>query len=527
MYERFTDRARKVMQLANDEAQKFGHDYLGTEHILLGLAREGSGIAAIVLRHFGIDLRILRLEVEKKVQPGKVDILVKKLPLTPKASHVIECAHAEASQLNMNYVGTEHLLLGLLHDPDGVAAQVLSNLGLTFAQIRAHVCEVVGMSTLPPQPMELPFELRDEVTLLEEKLLHKQRLKEEAVAKMDFEIAAVLHAETEALKRDMQAALRGEQAPPEPSIELRDKFDQFTGQARKAMQRAYQEAQRWQHDYLGTGHLLAGVLREGGLELADLLRGRGLDRDQLLGEVERLLEASPEGQALAQLPLTPSCKKSLEWARAEARAQNGARVAPNHLLLGLLRLEDAEAVHLFHSLGVSIEALTAELRRLPPAADRDHMVRPELAPGSVAAIDPSSGKIAQLVTDEILPEPVRTTIVSQQPMTAAPTSVNRPLPMQYLAGAGIGVVFGGLIFMPQGAVLGLLAGLVLVKIGDLGIWGGAGFFAGFIACNKHFTAQVFPVPEAFAVVGAVAATVICVLLGHALRNPVLDEAPME
>ncbi|MCI0642202.1 MAG: hypothetical protein L0Y72_04005 [Gemmataceae bacterium] len=371
------------------------------------------------------------------------------------------------------------------------------------------------------------MELRDELSQLEDELLLKQRLKEDAVAAGDFDIAAVLHAEIEALKRDMQAALRGEPASCEPSIELRDKFDQFTGQARKAIQRAYQEAQRWQHDYLGTGHLLAGVLRECGAELADFLRGWGLDRDQLLQEVERLLEAGPEGQALAQLPLTPSCKKSLEWAGAEARVQNSARVAPNHLLLGLLRLEDAEAVHLFHFPGVSIEDLTSELRRLPPAADRDHMVRPELAPGSVAAVDPSSGKIAQMVTDEILPEPIRTTLVSPQPTTIGPAAVNRPLPIQYLAGAGIAVVFGGLILLPQGAVFGVLAGLLLVRIGDLGIWGGAGFFAGFIACNKHFTARVFPVPEAFALLGAIAATVLCVLIGHALRNPVLDDSPSE
>jgi ATP-dependent Clp protease ATP-binding subunit ClpA len=129
MFERFTDRARKVMALANQEAQRFNHEYIGTEHILLGLVKEGSGVGANVLKNLDVDLRKVRLEVEKLVKAGPEVVMMGKLPQTPRAKKVIECAIEEARSLNHNYVGTEHLLLGLLREHDGVAAQVLMNLG--------------------------------------------------------------------------------------------------------------------------------------------------------------------------------------------------------------------------------------------------------------------------------------------------------------------------------------------------------------------------------------------------------------
>src|SRR5216683_7976200 len=119
MYERFTDRARKVMILANEEAQRFNHEYIGTEHILLGLVKEGAGVAANVLKNLDIDLRKIRLEVEKIVQSGPDMVTMGKLPQTPRAKKVIEYSIEEARNLNHNYVGTEHLLLGLLREQEG------------------------------------------------------------------------------------------------------------------------------------------------------------------------------------------------------------------------------------------------------------------------------------------------------------------------------------------------------------------------------------------------------------------------
>jgi ATP-dependent Clp protease ATP-binding subunit ClpC len=146
MYERFTDRARKVMQLANQEAQRFNHEYIGTEHILLGLVKEGSGVAANVLKNLDIDLRKIRLEVEKIVQTGTGSEMVTmgKLPHTPRAKKVIEYSIEEARNLGHNYVGTEHLLLGLLREQEGVAAQVLMNLGLKLEDVREEVLNLLG-----------------------------------------------------------------------------------------------------------------------------------------------------------------------------------------------------------------------------------------------------------------------------------------------------------------------------------------------------------------------------------------------
>lgn len=144
MYERFTDRARKVMQLANQEAQRFNHEYIGTEHILLGLVKEGSGVAANVLKNLDVDLRKIRIEVENIVQPGPDIVTMGKLPQTPRAKKVIEYAMEEARNLNHNYVGTEHLLLGLLREQEGVAAQVLMNLGLKLEDVREEVLNLLG-----------------------------------------------------------------------------------------------------------------------------------------------------------------------------------------------------------------------------------------------------------------------------------------------------------------------------------------------------------------------------------------------
>lgn len=144
MFERFTDRARKVMALANQEAQRFNHEYIGTEHILLGLVKEGSGVGATVLKNLDVDIKKLRLEVEKLVKSGPDMVTMGKLPQTPRAKKVIEYAIEEARALNHNYVGTEHILLGLLRESEGIAAQVLMNLGLKLEDVRQEVLNLLG-----------------------------------------------------------------------------------------------------------------------------------------------------------------------------------------------------------------------------------------------------------------------------------------------------------------------------------------------------------------------------------------------
>jgi Uma2 family endonuclease len=144
MYERFTTRARKVMELATEEAKRFNHKYIGTEHVLLGLAKEGAGVAAHVLKNFDIDLDKIRREVEKIVCSGTEKVTMDRLPLTPRTKKVIEYAIEECKNLDHNYVGTEHLLLGLLREKEGLAALVLLDLGLRLPDVRTEVLQILG-----------------------------------------------------------------------------------------------------------------------------------------------------------------------------------------------------------------------------------------------------------------------------------------------------------------------------------------------------------------------------------------------
>ena len=144
MFDRFTDRAKKVMNLARQEAQRFNHEYLGTEHILLGLVQEGSGVAANVLKQMGVDLSRIRTEVEKIVKTGPSMVTMGQLPFTPRAKKVLELSLEEASNLGHNYIGTEHLLLGLIKENEGIAAQVLMNLGVKLEDVREEVLDFLG-----------------------------------------------------------------------------------------------------------------------------------------------------------------------------------------------------------------------------------------------------------------------------------------------------------------------------------------------------------------------------------------------
>ena len=134
MFGRFTERAQRVLVLAQEEARRLNSNFIGTEHLLLGLVREGSGIAARALQNMGIDLSKVRQEVEKII--GKGDKPSHAISYTPRAKRVIELAIEEGQNLGHNYVGTEHILLGLLREGEGIAAQVLSNLGIDVKNAR-------------------------------------------------------------------------------------------------------------------------------------------------------------------------------------------------------------------------------------------------------------------------------------------------------------------------------------------------------------------------------------------------------
>lgn len=144
MFGRFTQRVQKVLLLAQEEAKSFNHNVIGTEHILLGLVREGAGIAAKVLISMGVDLNRIRMEIEKLIGRGNAQLVSQSISYTPRAKKVIELAIEEGQNLGHNYVGTEHLLLGLIREGEGIAAQVLNNLGVDLAKARKAVLDMLG-----------------------------------------------------------------------------------------------------------------------------------------------------------------------------------------------------------------------------------------------------------------------------------------------------------------------------------------------------------------------------------------------
>jgi hypothetical protein len=145
-FDKFTDRARKVLTLAQDEAQRFNHNYIGTEHLLLGLVREGEGVAARVLENMNVELSKVRTAVEFIIGRGDRPV-VGEVGLTPRAKRVIELAIDEARRLGHNYIGTEHLLLGLVREGEGIAAGVLESLGVNLDKVRHQVIHVLSQSS--------------------------------------------------------------------------------------------------------------------------------------------------------------------------------------------------------------------------------------------------------------------------------------------------------------------------------------------------------------------------------------------
>ena len=143
MFERFTDRARRVVVLAQEEARMLNHNYIGTEHILLGLIHEGEGVAAKALESLGISLEAVRSQVEEIIGQGQ-QAPSGHIPFTPRAKKVLELSLREALQLGHNYIGTEHILLGLIREGEGVAAQVLVKLGADLNKVRQQVIQLLS-----------------------------------------------------------------------------------------------------------------------------------------------------------------------------------------------------------------------------------------------------------------------------------------------------------------------------------------------------------------------------------------------
>lgn len=235
LFDKYTDGAKRVLMLAQEEARRLNHNYIGTEHLLLGLVREGEGIAAKTLGVRGVDLTKVRSAVEFIVGRGE-RIEAGDIALTPRAKKVIELTAAEVRRVRHSYIGTEHILLGIVQQGDGVAIGVLESLGVDLAELRSAL-EITGGQEAPGR----------------------------------------------------------EEGPARPEERAEESEVRLTPRAIKALEFAAEEARRFDHSQIGTGHLLIGLVREGEGIGARILQGLGVNLQRLRKQVR---QAVSQGESL-------------------------------------------------------------------------------------------------------------------------------------------------------------------------------------------------------------------------------------
>jgi ATP-dependent Clp protease ATP-binding subunit ClpA len=301
MFERFTERARQVVVFAQDEARALKHNYIGTEHILLGLLREEEGLAARVLDSLEITVEEVRAQVAGTVGQGDA-VTTGQIPFTPRAQKVLELALREALSLGQNYIGTEHILLGLVRENNGVGARILLDFDAGAEKIRNEIIGILSGPTSRSESAPGP----------------SSRGLEAATRRRRF-------------ARGPDSALPG---PPH-----------LTRPARRALVLAQEEARTFKHVRMGTEHILLGLLREEQGLAARLLDALGITVDDVRAQVIRL--AGPGKEATTgHILFTPQAKTAIERARNEALSLGHTYIGTEHILLGLMRQDDGIAARI-------------------------------------------------------------------------------------------------------------------------------------------------------------------------------------
>ena len=366
MFERFTERARKVVVLAQNEAERLRHDYIGTEHLLLGLIREREGVAAQALTAAGITVDGVREQVETAVGYGK-EPAGAQAPFTRRAKNALEASLNEAMRMGHNYIGTEHLLLGLLRGPDDSAAKMISNLGADPEVVRQEVMRLLGEAPGARPPRD----------------------------------PGRIERTREVLRRTFRRNRR-----EGPYL-----FQMFTAEGRKVVMLAQDEARRFNHNYIGTEHLLLGSLAYEGSIAARALGALGITLDEARGQVEGIVGHGEEG-AVAQAPFTPRSKKILQLAEREALQLDHDYVSTEHVLLGLVRESEGVAARALVNLGVDPDAVRREIiTRLPGGGDEfDSMdeVEREMDEGRSRTL--FRGRVGGIRAELLLPRPLAVTV---------------------------------------------------------------------------------------------------------------------
>ena len=329
MWQRFTERARKVVIYAQEEAIRCGQNRVDTEHLLLGLVRENDNVAARILDRLNVPLGRIRSEIRRQAVVGD-SMNAKKIELTSQSKRVIDRAYEEARRLSNNYLGTEHLLLGLIRDADGLAGRILSSLHVDLARSRS---EVVAMQGRPPdEPRQ---------------------------------------------GQETQSQDGGEQVM----------WQQFTEQARKVVFYSQEEAGRLGENYVSTEHILLGLVRDDDNVAVRILDMLGISPGRIRAEVERKV-ARGDGRLGNDMQLTPRAKRVIDIAYVEARMLNHNYIGTEHLLLGLIREGEGLAGRILTKLGATLDKARTAVSTFQPLEQTEEGGAAEERPPQTAVRHP-------------------------------------------------------------------------------------------------------------------------------------------
>ncbi|RZT79593.1 ClpA/ClpB-like protein [Micromonospora violae] len=324
MFERFTDRARRVVVLAQEEARGLNHNYIGTEHLLLGLLHDTEGVAGMALARCGVSLESARRWIEEMIGIGVVSP-GGHIPFTPRNRRVLELALREALHLRHSYIGTEHLLLGLIRDGEDVGVQVIARHGVDLRRLRLEVIELLderesGTGEQRSTPAQQP-----------------------------------------------PAAERTPGAPPR-SVTTGGVFERFTDRARRVIVLAQEEARMRNHDYIGTEHLLLGVIGEReGLGATAIVR-QNVALESLRMHIEEIIGRG-QSQVSGHIPFTPRSKKVLELSLRESLELGDTYIGTQHILAGLISEGEGVAALLLTRFGVTRDATRSAASQLLDEAE--------------------------------------------------------------------------------------------------------------------------------------------------------------
>lgn len=323
-----TPRAQEVFAIARTEADRLHHNYIGTEHVLLGLIALGKGVAVNVLSPLGLNLENVRAEVEKLTGTGPDNNSAVRAPYTPRVKKVLAFAREEARTLHHAYIGTEHLLLGLLREGNGMAAIALRNLGADLYRIRIEVLKEVDPHIIPT----------DEV--------HQNMPKFDEPASKDWFESA-------------EEALQEWKSGPN-----------FTPRAKRALILAGEEAKQLHHNFVGAEHILLGLIKLDVGVAAKLLGNLGLNLEKARVEVEKLAGIRTDEKISGRIPYTPRAKRILGEAKKEAELLHHTFIGTEHILLGLLSETGGLAAEVFKNFKVDVEQLRKKIYdELKPPGD--------------------------------------------------------------------------------------------------------------------------------------------------------------